>query len=54
MTLINRDIEHEKMLIKMLVFDLIGPDKFNRWDILKNGNEVGYIQYEKLFKKIKN
>lgn len=35
MTLINRDIEHEKMLIKMLVFDLIGPDKFNRWDILK-------------------
>lgn len=53
MTLTNHDIEHEKKLIRMLGFDLIGPDKFNRWDILKNGNEVGYIQYEKLFKKNK-
>jgi len=53
MNLINHDIEHEKKLIEMLGFDLIGPDKFNHWDIFKNGNKVGYIQYKKLFKKNK-
>lgn len=54
MNLINHDIEHERKLIEMLGFDLIGPDKYNHWNIKKNDEVVGYIQYKKYLRKTKN
>lgn len=46
------NIEHEKKLVELLGYNLIGPDKSNRWLITdENNNQVGFIQYKKLFKK---
>lgn len=46
------NIEHEKKLLELLGYNLIGPDKSNRWLILdENNKQVGFIQYKKLFKK---
>ncbi len=46
------NIEHEKKLLEILGYNLIGPNKSNRWLIIdQNNKEVGFIQYKKLFKK---
>lgn len=46
------NIEPEKKLIELLGYNLIGPDKSNRWLIMdENNNQVGFIQYKKIFKK---
>ncbi len=46
------NIEHEKKLVELLGYNLIGPDMCNRWLITdENNNQVGFIQYKKLFKK---
>lgn len=44
------DIESEKKLISMLGYNLVGPDNSNRWLIIdENNNQVGFIQYKKLY-----
>lgn len=49
---VNHDIKSEMKLIAMLGYNLIGPDKSNRWLIIdENNNQVGFIQYKKLFNK---
>lgn len=46
------NIESEEKLIKMLGYNLIGPDNSNRWIITDKDHEnVGFIQYKKLHKK---
>lgn len=46
------DIKSEEKLVSMLGFNLIGPDNSNRWLIRdKKNNQVGFIQYKKLFNK---
>lgn len=46
------NIEHEKKLVELLGYNLIGPDKSNRWLVVdENNNQVGFIQYKKLFNK---
>lgn len=46
------NIQHEQKLIELLGYNLIGPDKSNRWIIVdENNNQVGFIQYKKLFNK---
>lgn len=46
------NIEHEKKIIELLGYNLIGPDKSNRWLVLDENNcQVGFIQYKKLFNK---
>lgn len=45
-------IDYEKKFIELLGYSLIGPDKSNRWVIIDdNNNQVGFIQYKKLFNK---
>lgn len=45
-------IRHEKKLIELLGYSLIGPNKSNRWIVLdENNNQVGFIQYKKIFNK---
>lgn len=49
---ITHDIEHEKKLIDLLGYNLIGPNNSNRWFIMdENNQQVGFIQYKKLFSK---
>lgn len=46
------NIRHESKLVELLGYNLIGPDKSNRWQIVdENYNQVGFIQYKKLFNK---
>ena len=46
------NIESEEKLIKMLGYNLKGPDNSNRWIITDKDHEnVGFIQYKKLHKK---
>lgn len=46
------NIKSEIKLISMLGCTLNGPDNSNHWLILdENNNQVGFIQYKKLFKK---
>ena len=46
------NIESEEKLIKILGYNLIGPDNSNRWIITDKDHEnVGFIQYKKLHKK---
>ena len=50
MSTIHHNIENEKRLIELLGYSLIGPNGSNRWLIIdENQNEVGYIQYKKLY-----
>lgn len=47
---IYHNIEHEKKLIELLGYNLIGPDNSNRWKIVDDNNiDVGFIQYKKLY-----
>ena len=47
----NTHIAREKKLIDLLGYSLFGPNNSNRWIILDdNNNEVGYIQYKKIYK----
>lgn len=49
---IKHNIEHEQRLIELLGYNLIGPDRSNRWLITNEENqEVGFIQYKKLYNK---
>ena len=49
---IIHDIKSEAKLVSMLGYNLIGPDKSNRWLVIdENNNQVGFIQYKKLFNK---
>lgn len=46
------NIKHEKKLVELLGYNLIGPDNSNRWLVVdENNNQVGFIQYKKLFNK---
>ena len=46
------NVEHEKKLLELLGYNLIGPDKSNRWLVVdENSSQVGFIQYKKLFNK---
>lgn len=48
----QHNIDREQKLIELLGYHLIGPNHSNRWLILdENNNQVGFIQYKKLFKK---
>lgn len=47
------EINYEKKLIDLLGYTIIGPDNSNRYKILDNNLEVGYIQYKKIYKKNK-
>ncbi len=48
------NIEKEKRLVEMLGYTLIGPNNSNRWIIVdENNNQVGFIQYKKLFNQNK-
>ena len=50
MSTIHHNIENEKRLIELLGYSLIGPNGSNRWLIIdENQNQVGYIQYKKLY-----
>lgn len=45
------NIEHERKLIKLLGYNLSDANKSNRFIITDtNNNEIGYIQYKKIFK----
>lgn len=47
---IQHNINYEKKLIEMLGYNLVGPDNSNRWLIRDdNGEQVGFIQYKKIF-----
>lgn len=46
------NIEHEKKLIEMLGYNLIGPDNSNRWLVVdENSKNVGFIQYKTIVNK---
>lgn len=48
------DITYEKELIDMLGYNIVGPDTNNRWIILEDDNQIGFIQYKKLHSRKKN
>ena len=46
----QHNLEKEKRLIELLGYNIVGPDGSNRWHIIdENQNQVGYIQYKKLY-----
>lgn len=47
------DIAYEKRLIDLLGYTVIGPNNSNRWIILDDDKEVGFIQYKKVKKSSK-
>ena len=50
MSKIQHNLEYEKRLIELLGYSLVGPNSSNRFFIVdENQNEVGYIQYKKLY-----
>ena len=52
MKTIEYDFETEKKLIELFGYNLLEPDNSNRMLIVdKDDNQVGFIQYKKLFKK---
>lgn len=43
------DIQYEKRFADLFSYNIIGPDKSNRWLIIdKTNSQVGFIQYKKL------
>lgn len=45
------NIDYEMKLLDLLGYNLIGPNNSNRWIITdKDNNQVGYIQYKKVYK----
>ena len=45
------DISYEKKLIELLGFTISNPDASNRFRIYNRDQEVGYIQYKKIYNK---
>lgn len=47
----QHNIDYEMKLLNLLGYNLIGPNNSNRWIITdKDNNQVGYIQYKKVYK----
>lgn len=54
MNLINHDMEYEKKLIEILGYNLVKSNSANVWNITDaNDKEVGFIKYNKIYKRNK-